>query len=81
MVPAGRTGVEALVCDGFEVLATGGAYREIGGAVFAARTGILRKMEFVDEDVSERGIVREEARKASLAMRFSSQSIAAAYHS
>ena len=63
------------------MLAIGGVYREIGGAVFAARTGTLRKTEFVDEDISEQGIVREEARKALLAMRFSSQSIAAAYHS
>ena len=68
VAPTNRTGADALAWDGFETKAIGGAYRKIGGAVFAVLTGALRNMLLDDEGTSERGVVREDALKASLAM-------------
>ena len=67
--------------DGFDTSAISRAYREVGVAEFTVLTGALQNMVPIDEEASGRGVMRDEALKASLAMRFLSQCLAASYHS
>jgi hypothetical protein len=57
------------------------AYHESEGDTFIALTGDLRDIALVDEDVSGRVAMHKGVLNASLVIQFSSQRIAAAYHS
>ena len=82
----GHDGVDALSAggtylEGFDGVAIGGAYREIGGGGLGSLVGSLRDILLVVDDVSGCAVVREAVRNASFAIRFSSHKIAASYHS
>src|SRR5277367_1834421 len=69
----GRDGVDALgtggtYLEGFEVVAIGGAYCEMGGGGLGSLVGSLRNMLLLADDVSGCVAVRKAIRKASFAM-------------
>jgi hypothetical protein len=80
------TGVALIACagvvwDGFEAMATCGVYHKSEGDIFTTLTSGLQNIMLVNEDVSECVAMHEEVLKASLVIWFSSQRIAATYHS
>ena len=74
-------GFETLGGEGFEGVVMDGAKCESAGGGFATLPGGRRNILPLTVEVSEHEVIQEEAQNASLAMRFSSQRMAAVYHS